>query len=220
MVYVAAGDGGFRVVDVSSPTSPRIIGAVGTPTRALGVAVAGNYAYVAASTSVQVINVTTPSRPVIVSSLTTPGIAAAVAGSRLYVVDGVGLKTFDLSNAAAPLLLSTMSNHADYVAASGTLVFLGARALDHSDLTGGLYVLDVSLATAPRMLGHLTVPGTVGDIAWSSKLYAADTAGMVDVVSLGVGYLAAGHGTRALGGPGGKHVMIPGVVVVDAGRSR
>src|SRR5436309_11505471 len=83
---------------VSSPASPRLVGAVGTPGRALGVAVAGGYAYVAASTSVQVINVTTPSRPDIVGSKpATNAYGVAVAGGRLYVLDASLLDVFDLS---------------------------------------------------------------------------------------------------------------------------
>jgi hypothetical protein len=46
--YVAAMDGGVLVVDVTSPTAPRIVGGVATPDYAQGVAVTESYVYVAA----------------------------------------------------------------------------------------------------------------------------------------------------------------------------
>ena len=186
LLYVAAGNGGLQIVDVSSPTSPRVIGAIGMPSTAYGVTAANGYAYVADLTSVQVVNVSTPSRPVIVGSLTATAYAAVVAGSRLYVVNGTQLLTTDVTNPAAPLLLSTTSVRADYIDICGTLVCVGARALNHSDPGGGLYVLDLSIATVPHMLSHVIVPGTVGAVAaQSTMLYASDTAGKIDVVSLG-----------------------------------
>jgi hypothetical protein len=47
LAYVAAGDAGLWVIDVSDPTAPREVGACDTPGEGLGVAVAGNMAYVA-----------------------------------------------------------------------------------------------------------------------------------------------------------------------------
>ena len=186
LLYVAAGNGGLQIVDVSSPTSPRVIGAIGMPSTAYGVTAANGYAYVADLTSVQVVNVSTPSRPVIVGSLTATATAAAVTGSRLYVVNGSQLLTIDVTNPASPLLLSTTTVRADYVDMCGTLVCAGARALNHSDVGGGLYVLDLSVPTTPQMLSHVIVPGTIGGVAAnSSMLYAADNAGMIDIVSLG-----------------------------------
>ena len=186
LLYVAAGNGGLQIVDVSSPTSPRVIGAIGMPSTAYGVTAANGYAYVADLTSVQVVNVSTPSRPVIVGSLTATATAAAVTGSRLYVVNGSQLLTINVTNPATPLLLSTTTVRADYVDMCGTLVCAGARALNHSDVGGGLYVLDLSVPTVPRTLRHVIVPGTIGGVvANSSMLYAADNAGMIDIVSLG-----------------------------------
>ncbi|TMB10594.1 MAG: hypothetical protein E6J71_26550, partial [Deltaproteobacteria bacterium] len=153
---------------------------------AYGVTAANGYAYVADLTSVQVVNVSTPSRPVIVGSLTATATAAAVTGSRLYVVNGSQLLTINVTNPATPLLLSTTTVRADYVDMCGTLVCAGARALNHSDVGGGLYVLDLSVPTVPRTLRHVIVPGTIGGVvANSSMLYASDNAGVIDVVSLG-----------------------------------
>ena len=44
--YVAVGDAGLLVIDVSDPANPRGVGGFDTPGFAQGVAVSGNYAYV------------------------------------------------------------------------------------------------------------------------------------------------------------------------------
>lgn len=73
--FVAAGSGGLRVIDISSPSVPVEIGFVETSDEAYGVAIAGNYAYVADGPDggLQVIDISTPSAPVIVGSVPNPG---------------------------------------------------------------------------------------------------------------------------------------------------
>ena len=50
-LYIAAGQAGLEVWDVTNPESPARLGYYDTPGYALGVAVAGNYAYVADGSS-------------------------------------------------------------------------------------------------------------------------------------------------------------------------
>jgi len=45
--YVADGEAGLQVIDVSDPANPRRVGGYDTPGRAVDVAVSGDYAYVA-----------------------------------------------------------------------------------------------------------------------------------------------------------------------------
>ena len=46
-LYIAAGEAGLEIWDVATPSSPTLLGRLNTPGYACGVAVAGNYAYVA-----------------------------------------------------------------------------------------------------------------------------------------------------------------------------
>src|SRR6185436_19350452 len=66
LLYVAASMSKLHVVNVASSTAPTLAGMVTLPSTASGVAVAGRYAYVAAGSSVQVVDVFTPSNPVVV----------------------------------------------------------------------------------------------------------------------------------------------------------
>ncbi len=97
--YVADGDSGLQVIDITNPQSPQIMGSVDTPERALGVAVSGTHAYVADwKSGLQVIDITNPQSPQIVGSVDTPGNAldVAVSGSHAYAVGSSGLQVWSL----------------------------------------------------------------------------------------------------------------------------
>jgi len=184
VAYVAAAGAGLQVIDVSSPTAPRIIGSVDTPGNAHAVAVSGSYAYVADETALIAISVATPSAPVILGTLTTSAIAIAVSGTRVYAVDGMQLKIVDVTNPAAPALLSTSTAYgAQAIDVWGTVACLATAGVSHLDTSGGLYVLDVSNATSPRLVTQVIVPGTTRSVeAGSGLFFAGDTAALLDVV--------------------------------------
>src|SRR2546426_5815546 len=63
--YVAAGDGGLLVIDLTNPTAPVQVSSYLTSGEALAVVIAGNYAYVACGDAgLQVIDVSNPTAPV------------------------------------------------------------------------------------------------------------------------------------------------------------
>ena len=62
--YVAGGDGGLRIIDISNPAAPTEAGFYDTPGDARGVAVAGNYAYVAdGKGGLRMIDISNPAAP-------------------------------------------------------------------------------------------------------------------------------------------------------------
>ena len=84
-LYVADRDSGLQVVDVSTPSSPVIVGHVSTPGYAAGVAVTGDHAYVADGPTgpdelsrLVVADITTPESPLIVGSVDLRGYARRV----------------------------------------------------------------------------------------------------------------------------------------------
>ena len=63
-------DPGTVMIDITNPASPAIVGSVDTPADASGVAVAGDYAYVADDFSgLRVVDIANPESPVIVGSV-------------------------------------------------------------------------------------------------------------------------------------------------------
>jgi hypothetical protein len=92
--YVAAGwqggwQGGLQVIDVSDPANPQQVGSYDTSGEALGVAVSGDYAYVAGyNAGLQVIDVSDPANPQQVGGYNTSGYAQGVAVSGLRLRGG------------------------------------------------------------------------------------------------------------------------------------
>ncbi|RIL09192.1 hypothetical protein DCC79_11765 [bacterium] len=85
--YVADGDGGLRVIDVSNPYAPREMGWLNTPGNATGVHVSGSTAYVADwDAGLQVIDVSSSDAPREMGWLDTTGNARGVhvSGSTAY----------------------------------------------------------------------------------------------------------------------------------------
>ena len=70
------GDAGLQVIDVSNPANPQRVGGYDTSGHAFGVAVSGNYAYVAdGANGLQVIDVSNPANPQRVGGYDTSGSA-------------------------------------------------------------------------------------------------------------------------------------------------
>jgi fibronectin type 3 domain-containing protein len=154
--YVAAGSFGLLVVDVSNPLAPRLVGQRDTPGWARVVAVGGNYAYVADDTSVQVIDVGTPSNPVTRASLGITASALAVTGTRLYVLGGDQLQVVDVTSPLAPAFRGAVPAYgAQWVAGSGNVAYLASPSTDVATQAGGLYVVDASTPTSPRVLTNV-----------------------------------------------------------------
>ncbi|TMA38747.1 MAG: hypothetical protein E6J79_05780 [Deltaproteobacteria bacterium] len=186
LVYVAAGGAGLQIVDVGNPSAPAVVGTADTPGLATAVAVANGRAYVADDSSLQVIDVANPARPAVVGTLATRSTAVAVAGSRAYVLDGgLQLKIVDVSRPTAPALLSaTRGFGAQGLDVAGALAFLATPVANH-DPTAGLYVVDVSNASAPQLVKQVMVPGMVRTVSAAvGAVYVGDGAALVDVVTL------------------------------------
>jgi hypothetical protein len=143
-------------------------------------------AYVADDTSIQVVDVTDRTRPVAVASVPTPATAVAVASSRLYVIGGLQLKIVDVTTPTAPVVRSTTTAYGGQaVQVIGTSAFLATPAINHFDTTGGIYMLDVANPAAPRLVKQIIVPGTTRSLAAANgRLYAGDSAGIIDVITL------------------------------------
>jgi DNA-binding beta-propeller fold protein YncE len=119
----------------------RLVGTCDTPGRALGVAVAGNHAYVADDEAgLRVISVSDPAHPSEVGYYDTPGDAygVAVAGNYAYVADGfAGLRVISVSDPAHPSEVGYYDtpSHAYGVAVAGNYAYV-------ADVYAGLRVIE------------------------------------------------------------------------------
>jgi len=136
---------------------PEFVGSHGTGEEAAGVAVSGDYAYVADYTDVLwVINVSDPAYPVTSGWVDIQMEPSDVAVSRAYAyVVGhrypfLGLRVIDVSDPSLPFLVGYFDDGLGIpsaVAVSGHYVFVTGSYV-------GLSVIDVSNPTAPTKVGH------------------------------------------------------------------
>jgi hypothetical protein len=135
----------LRVIDVSNPGLPRLVGRAGFAGGAHGVAVSGGFAYVTGDNpGLRVIDIGDPQRPRLVASVQIPAYSWDVTVSGDVV---------DVANPANPRLVGTLTcPEPSGVAVSGSYVYCAssARRLD---------VVDVSVPESPRLVGSVDIPG-------------------------------------------------------------
>ena len=133
-----------------------------TPGIALGLAVVGNLAYVADGYSgLQIIDISTPSAPVLVGTYQTTAHGVAVVGNLAYVAGGFyGLQIIDVSTPSAPALVGTYNTpgQALGVAVAGSLAYV-------ADGDSGLRIINVSTPSAPTLVGAYDTPSFACGVA-------------------------------------------------------
>ena len=164
----------LEVVDIADPANPVELGKVLMPSVAEGIAVSGNYAYVAdGSDGLRIINITDPTDPIESGYYDTGDFAydVAVSGNYAYVADGSdGLRIIDISDPTDPIESGyyDTGNFAYDVAVSGNYAYVA----DGSD---GLRIIDISDPTDPIESGYYDTGNFAYDVAVSGNYaYVAD----------------------------------------------
>jgi hypothetical protein len=184
--------GELFVIDISDPRVPSILGKLSIRDHVNGLAVSGNYAYLATSKDggeLTIVNVSNPYTPVEVSSFNIPGTGQAngisVEGNYAYVVTqaatgGPELHIFNISSPSSPVFIGgfEVGSHVYGVHAYGQRVYLAT-----SHVNKELVVVDASNPSSPVELGSYDAP-------------LAGANGQAIDIKGGVGYLV----TRANGG--------------------
>jgi hypothetical protein len=165
----------FAVVDVGSPTSPKIVATLhnnnlpapwagsGALNHACSVAVAGNYAYVTAAYSdrLTVIDISDPLHPQIVASLHDSNYFAfdvdvAVRGGYAYVADqssGLGrLTVVDVHTPSAPRIVGSLTN-STWLNGAYRVRLRGNFAYVSATYAHALAAVDISDPAHPRLAG-------------------------------------------------------------------
>jgi hypothetical protein len=113
------------------------------------VAVQGNYAYLAGSEKLQVVDVSEPSRPRVVGSAALTGgvLALAVCGRYAYVGAEGSFRIIDVSDPKQPQVIGTREHHAVGIAVQAPYAYVTDG--------GSLRVLDISTPTRPTEVSRL-----------------------------------------------------------------
>ncbi len=181
--YVGMG-ASLVVLDISQPASPTVLGQIKLQNTVRGVAVSGNYAYVALYYSgLQVIDISNPASPVRVGGYDTSGAAlgVAVSGNYAYVADyTAGLQIIDISNPAEPNRIGgyDTSGYALGVAVSGNYAYI-------ADYGAGLQVINISNPAEPNRVGGYDTSGSAYGVAVSGNYaYVADYSAGLQVINI------------------------------------
>ncbi|OQX01839.1 MAG: hypothetical protein BWK80_59135, partial [Desulfobacteraceae bacterium IS3] len=149
--------------------SKSIIGSVDTPEEAHDVAASGTTAYVAGDSGLQIIDVSDPENPHIISSVGTGyAVGLAVSGTTVYVAGYSGLQIIAVKDAANPQIIGTVDTpgYAQSVAVSGTTAYL---------VGDGLQIIDIKDPANPQIIGSADTPGYALGVAVSGTFaYVAD----------------------------------------------
>lgn len=181
--YVASGDAGLHVIDLSDPANPRRVGGFNTAGWAVGVVVADNLAYVADSDAgLQIIDVSNPASPVRRGGFNTAGdgLKVAVAGNLAYIADGTSLEVIDVSDPTIPRRVGGLvtSGYAADVQVVGSVAYV-------ADGNGGLQIIDVSDPASPARLGRYNTSGYSSAVQVAGNLaFVADGTEGVQVIDV------------------------------------
>lgn len=186
--YVAGGQTGLHVLDVSNPSHPRRVGGLDTDGLAQGVAVSGNHVYLAngslgvwdtgVGAGLRVIDPVNPQR---VGRYETSGQARGVAVSGNYVYlaeDGYlekdtwiqpGVRVIDVSNAAIPQLVRSdeFRGYPQVFPFSGRYAFVAESSWD--DNQDQMRVIDLGNPWNPQTIGSYATGGFVSDVTVSGR---------------------------------------------------
>jgi len=178
IVYVADGDAGLRIVDLSGPATPREVGAYNAPGYTRAVAVVGSTAYVSSDFSnvsdfsnwrygkLIIMDVSDPATPGVVGACHAGGYDVAVVGSTAYIAAdayewGSSLRIVDVSDPTTP---SEVSTYYTPGRAYGVAV-VGSTAYIADGWGSGLRIVDVSDPTMPSSLGNCDTWGDARGVA-------------------------------------------------------
>jgi hypothetical protein len=166
---------------VTRPIAPSIVESFPTPAAARDVVVNGSYAYVAADSSgFLVLDISYPTHPIEVGSVTPPGVALKVAagGGVLYGSTSQGLYLIDVSVPAAPTVIASYPIYGSTVALGGPNAYI---------LEGGtgLRIYDVSNPKSPALLGSVALlTGGTDIVVVGQFVYLAGGEGGLQIVDV------------------------------------
>ena len=163
VAYVANGEGGLCVVDISNPSSPDDISHRDTPGFSYELEINGDYAYVADGTNgLVVIDISNPLLPKIKATYN-QGISSAidviVEGNIAYIVDIYdGIVVVNITDPTTPSYAGSWSK----TGVSDAYVY--GDFLYITDINDGLSVTNITDPNTPILINSLSLPGTAHSI--------------------------------------------------------
>ncbi len=178
-VYFPDSSRGIRIVDIDTLSAPHQVGNYQHDSfHPLAVKVVGNYAYVSDGIGLEILDLTNPTAPTLVSSFVTSNAFYStlhnltISGHYAYLPKtSYGVCIADIADPATPLEVGTMNtpdNEVYSVAVSGNYAFVTSGL-------SGLRIFNISNPAAPIEIGYYNTPGrAVGVSVSGSHVLVAD----------------------------------------------
>ncbi|TET21832.1 MAG: hypothetical protein E3J71_08310 [Candidatus Stahlbacteria bacterium] len=185
--YLACGDSGLIVVDLSNPSFPSEAARIHLDARALSVFKRGDTAYVGFEESgIGLVDVSVPDSPFFLETKPTAGgvLDMALQDSLLFVAQATeGAAIYDISGLDWQLLSTIPTEHVNF----SLVLEAGNLFLAHG--AAGIYAYDVANPSFPHLVGSLNTGGESRDIAslGDTLLVADGYDGLLRVLFLGLG---------------------------------
>ncbi|MBK9304547.1 MAG: PKD domain-containing protein [bacterium] len=190
IAYVADGDSGVQLINISETAPPAIISAVATPGYAQGVKLADALCYVAdGAGGLVIVDVSDPDNPDIIGGTLGKALSGAmkvdVRGNYAFVTDeAAGLTVLDISNPAFPAELGNTATED----ATKDLFLAGIFAFV-ADSGKGVKIINVADPNSPTIVGNAQVPATsLGVFVDGEFAYIAAGTGGLQICPTQCGY--------------------------------
>ena len=172
--YIADGDHGIQIIDITDKAAPEIVSSFDTPGFANGIFIDANYAYVAdGNGGMAIIDITDKSNPVFTAELDTGGNAQKifVSGSYAYLANGLdGIQIINLTDKTNPTIAGTFDTPGT---ANG--IFINGNYAYVADGENGIAIIDITNKTTPILAGTIDTDGFAGKISVTANIaYVAD----------------------------------------------
>jgi hypothetical protein len=172
----------FRVVSVADPAHPFEVGHCGGLGGARGVAVSGDYAYIAdMDSSLRVFSIADPVHPVEIGRCRTQdeAISVVVSGGYAYVGDRSGLRVISVADPAHPVEVGHSGTYYPYdLAVNGSYVYAAASS-------AGLLIISVADPSHPTVVGNYNASSKIDAVAVNGEYaYIAGTDSTFRVISV------------------------------------
>ncbi len=187
-LFVACMNKGLRIIDATDPAAAEIVGEFSLSGYSRSLALHGQYLLVAAdSGGLVALNIDNPLLPREVwRSDWFYGVSdVAVSEGKAYAADSRGFMIIvglDFPDHVGIIGYTAVGGSPQSVAAGGGRAFVGSWVFSVGE---GIYVYDVSDASAPRQIGFVETPAFVSDVELSSDiLFASDSIGGFNAFTL------------------------------------
>jgi uncharacterized repeat protein (TIGR02543 family) len=235
--YVADGDAGLQVVDISNPTVPLLKGFYQTPGWARAIAIQTGKVYVADGAGLEILDLSNPKYPLLLGSTSYNGAADNVvvqsngSGMLAYLSSGEYISVIDVSQASSPVL----RGHVHIGGLWSSSITLCGKYIFAASVGDGLHMVDVSNVNAPLDLGSVAAahwPDAVTTI--NGQLHAVNSlsgpnSGYYVFSVTGSTLSQVGHTTGITSGSGGRMAvsgnrayiaaLTSGLMIVDVSNS-